>query len=62
MTLEMIEHNLLGLMIIATMVAIVSLIGFYYNRMSMRRRQRKALESLRSVAAPSVSKTAEHLK
>lgn len=48
MALQFFEHNLLEWAIIAAIVAAASLAGFYINRLSIRRRQRRVLEALRN--------------
>lgn len=61
MTLQMLENNLLELLVIAIMVIAVSFTGFYINRISIHRRQRRALQAIKAEGKNS-DETAEYIQ
>lgn len=61
MTLQMLENNLLELLAVAIMVTAVSLTGFYINRISIHRRQRRALQAIKAEEKVS-DETAEYIQ
>lgn len=57
----MLENNLLELLVVAIMVIAVSLTGFYINRISIHRRQRRALQAIKAEGKNS-DETAEYIQ